>query len=157
MSSITFFFERLKPFSTNRSVSFNRKGKYYKSKDKANFQTYIDAVMSQHKPHIFDFNKQFSPYEHFLVGGVYIFMPRNKLFTKRNTISKTSFDVNNCKVFTDRIFHHLSEMDDSQLISEPPFKLLSPDGFYHMGYKLEIYDIETIEKWSTHAWDEISG
>jgi hypothetical protein len=153
---IDFFFERLKPFSANKSVSFNKKGKYFKNKDKDNFQKYIDAIMIRHKPSIFEFTKYFSRFEHLLVGTLYVFMPRDVLFTKSNTISKTGGDVNNNKNFTDRIFHHLPELDDSQLISEPPFKLISPDGYYHMGYKLEIFDLDTLDKWSENAWNEIS-
>ena len=145
-------FKKLHPFSTNKSVSFNKKGRYYKNSAKANFQKQVNAEMSRYKSEIFAFEAEFSPYEHFLVGKVYMFMPKDLLITKRGTISRKSFDVNNHKVFTDTIFRAFLELDDSQLISEEPLKLLSPDDDYHMGYKLEIHSLDELEGMSKNAW-----
>jgi len=156
MTSIKFFFSGLKTYSANKSVSFNKKGKYYKSAGKQNFQDIISYGMMKYKPEIFALENSYSIYEHVLVGNVYMFIPRHKLITKKDYLNMTVGDVNNNKVFTDCIFKHFDKLDDSMLIVENAFKLISPDKNYSLGYKLSIFSRDDLERWSTNAWEEIT-
>lgn len=156
MTQINLLFRNLKPFSANEDKSFNKKGKYYKSTKKDNFQKQVYCEMLRRKPDLFTFEAIFSPYDHVLIGTLYVFMPKNKLFTTKDCLSKTGGDVNNNKTFTDSIFKCMDKLDDAYLLSEPPFKLISPDKNYHMGYILEIFDKENVERWSKNAWEKIN-
>ncbi len=156
MNEIKFFFSGIKSFSANKSVSFNKKGKYYKTANKKIFQDAISYGMLKHRPGIFDFEANYSIYDHILVGNVYMFIPRHKLITKKDYLNMTAGDVNNNKVFTDCIFSHFDKLDDCHLIVENSFKLASPDKNYHMAYKLSIFSRDDLERWSVNAWEEIN-
>lgn len=152
MARISFLFKNLKTFSTNKSVNFNKKGKYYKSSKKDDFQKRIYCEMLRHRPEIFDFEAQFSPFEHVLIGNVYMFIPKKSLITKKDCINLNSGDVNNNKVLTDCVFKAFNKLDDAYLITEPPLKLFSPDENYHLAYSIEIEDKENLDVWSENAW-----
>jgi hypothetical protein len=159
VNQINFLFKNLKFLSANKAyknVVINRKSRRAKTADAKGFEKRVVLEMLKRKPDIFEFQKHYSPHEHVLIGTVYMFLPKNKLFKADETISKTGGDVNNNKVFTDSIFSVFDELDDAMLISEPPFKLISPDKNHHMGYILEIYDKDNVERWSENAWEKIN-
>jgi len=157
MNEIKFFFSGLKAYSANKSVTFNRKGNYYKSTGKKTFQDIVQYGMMKYKPQIFDMEASYSIYDHILVGNVYMFVPHHELITKKDYLNMTVGDVNNNKVFTDCIFKHFEKLDDSMLIVENAFKLISPDKNYSLGYKLNIFSRDDLERWSTNAWKEINA
>jgi len=150
---INFKFKNLKPVSTNQLYCNNQKTKRrFKTGVAKKFERDIFARMLMHKPEIFDFEKHFSPYDHFLIGYLIVFIPKSILITRKGYISHKSGDVNNHKAFTDNVFKAFDKLDDKYLIIENQYKLISPDNNFHMGYSLEIQDQGCLDKWSNDAY-----
>lgn len=144
---IEFVFKNLKLLSSNKDKNFSRKrGGYYKSTEKSNFQHRVAGELLRHRAQIFEFETNYSPYEHMLWGEVYLFLPN--IMTKKGYLSKTAGDVNNTKILTDSIFKCFDKMDDSMLFRESSVKYKSWDNNHHIAYRLKRVDLELLDKWS---------
>jgi Holliday junction resolvase RusA-like endonuclease len=154
MGTIEFYFQNLKPFSTNNTVSFNKKGRYYKNTKKDDFQKRVFCEMISHKADIFEFETNFSVYEHFVAGSLCIFVPKSKLVTKKGYISQKSGDIDNgCKALLDSVFKHFEKLDDSIICNLQVFKMPSPDNNYNIGLQLQRMEMTTLEEFSSICQD----
>lgn len=115
---IKFTFEDLKPVSTNAYKApkvLRGRPIMFKTKKATDFEKQILLQMHDKGAEIFDFESNFSIYEHILSCDILIESP--DLITKKDgVISSKSIDLdNNAKVLIDAVFKKFEKLDDKMI------------------------------------------
>ncbi len=142
---LTIFLSNIKPISVNEIFQFCRKsGRRFHSEKVRLFKGELTLKLLPHKKKLREFLPDLNQF--FGIEVEYIFfMPKKKLITKRNTISKTSGDAFNMeKILTDTLFNFMPSLDDSQIINGSVKKRISRDEEYHIQIILKLIDLDEI-------------
>jgi len=144
-------FPKVCPLSANKMhdpVKFRggsigkRKSELYKA-----YTTVINNYMRKYRFECSDFETSYSPYDHFLTCTIMFEVPRHKLFTKKNAISKTSIDVDNIqKPLLDLVFKHFQTIDDSFICNLDSHKVCSLTNEYRTVVILKKRNIEELTR-----------
>jgi len=102
----------VKPLSANKTISFNRRGKYFKSTAKKKFQDSVHEQLYKHKEEFGIFRRAFDKRGDFLCVSYDYKIPHSKFWNKDNTMKQTRIDLGNCqKVLQDCIFKAIGVND----------------------------------------------
>lgn len=144
MKDLKLLFENLKPPSNNNLFATVGKRRI-KSKAYRLFEAEVLKKTQNDHELFFDFETQFSPYEHCLHCNILILIPR--LLTAKGTIAKRKHDVANFeKSISDSIFKNFVELDDSYITRLQMEKHQSHDDEWHFFYKLHISNLDEIRR-----------
>lgn len=142
MNNIKFDFVNLKPITSNHAIKKGRNGRSYKSDKAVKFEQRILLEALKKRVEIYDFENAYSVFDHFLKANIVIYMPSNKLITKKGYISSKSLDLDNClKYLIDGIFKSFKKIDDSAICKIDAEKRPSKDTDYHIEVELVRHDM----------------
>jgi len=153
MNKIEFYFKDLKPITQNHAVKHKviKKGRKnivtsYKSDIAKVYEQTILIKTASRRPDIFDFEANYSPYEHFLACHIHFYMPKNKLITSKGYVNNKSIDLDNSlKYLIDAIFKRFNKIDDSAICQITSYKSFSTDKNYNTYISLIRQDLEILE------------
>ncbi len=112
MDTLRIIIKGVAPLSTNKTTSFNSKGRYYKNTKKEAFQKEIDLQCINYAEDMAKFKRNFDKKTEFLSVFYQIRLPHNKFYNKNGSLKLTRLDIDNCfKCFQDRLFKSL-DIDD---------------------------------------------
>lgn len=143
MDCISFHLENLKVPSTNNSrlISWKQK-KQFKSAEYNDFDKTISHYCLSKYLDMKEFEKHFDPEKHHLSYRAIFWIPKDKLFTKKDTISARSGDFDNyLKTSTDSIFKNFPTIDDKVIKHVSGIEyLVSDNNKYNFLIKLSLRD-----------------
>lgn len=140
---------QVKPVSTNELYASNGYG-ITLSKKNREFKKEVRLKLSPHLKQIAEFTKNFDSTKNVIKANYVFYVPKEKLFTKKGTVSKKSIDVDNfVKSLTDSVFKIMGELnsdcDDSQIMEMNLKKTMSHDDKYYVRIELFLISLLFLE------------
>lgn len=132
---------KLKPLTLNKA--FGQSGpRRFPTKELLKQRKVIDAKCRDAHEFIFDFERNYSPYEHVLFLTIIIYDNYSKIFKKDGTPNKRYLDVDNSKKYlTDQVFKNFDKLDDSQVFHSTVIKKA-----WDLDYPETIYCLQILDK-----------
>lgn len=138
----------LPPISLNHCEQSTRDGRRYKTKEYMQFKRLMDGYLNKYGPEMFSFVGCFDLTKHAFITLHTYYLPKSKLLTKKNRISKTSGDTDNfAKPINDLIFRKLktynSYVDDALNLDTHGRKRLGQSRGAYFKVSIQLVEFES--------------